>query len=408
MTAAYPRTEGLLDSERGFMDTIDRLKRAEDEVARQGLAALVVFGWGSALGQSTRSHGHMRYLTGWDSQRFQSVLVLVAKNKPRLFVSNQGAALTAQETIQFCDVKFSAPINLGAALGEYLQKNLDVSASRIGIVGRSEMPIGLWEKLAIPEGMWTDFTPVLDEWRVIKDASQIERHRVSASVCDHLFANLPRLLHSGANLFAIRAILQAEAAGRGAEYCDLWLTVAKNAQRELLFKVDMQHVPEEGDQVLCGIALTVDGYWGHAIRSGNMGRASDQHAFFFESLRKIYDIALSELKPGKDLAELDLNMKQALAIAFPNFDDTSVFSRFRYAHGLGFSYEDPIVSDAFPQPYLPGAQAKSVHARPGMIIEIHPNLFHATQGGAALGDMVLVTETGCEALTRFPLNFAIY
>lgn len=390
------------------MDITDRLKRAEDEVARRNLAALVVFAWGSALGQSTRSHGHMRYLTGWDSQRFQSVLVIVPDRRPLLLVSNQGASLTARETIRFCDVSFSSPANLGAAIRGFLESNSQAAARQIGVVGRSEMPIVLWEGLTLSDGAWTDFTPVLNEWRVIKDAHQIGRHRISAGVCDHLFAKLPQLLHSGANLFSIRASLQAEAARQGAEYCDLWLTVAKQAQRELLFKVEMQHVPEKGDQVLCGIALTVDGYWGHAIRSGNMGRGSSRHVFFFESLRKTYDVALSELKPGKDLAELDLDMKRTLAAEIPDFEDTSVFSRFRYAHGLGFSYEDPIVSDAFPQPYLAGTRARSLLAQPGMLIEIHPNLFHATQGGAALGDMVVVTDTGCEALTKFSLDFAIH
>ena len=40
--------------------------------------------------------------------------------------------------------------------------------------------------------------------------------------------------------------------------------------------------------------------------------------------------------------------------------------------------------------------------RPGMTIIVHPNTYHPEAGYMVLGDVVVVTETGCERLTRTP------
>jgi Xaa-Pro aminopeptidase len=43
-----------------------------------------------------------------------------------------------------------------------------------------------------------------------------------------------------------------------------------------------------------------------------------------------------------------------------------------------------------------------------MLFEFHPNIFIPGLGGAAIGDMVLVTETGNELLTRFARRLSIW
>jgi Xaa-Pro aminopeptidase len=78
--------------------------------------------------------------------------------------------------------------------------------------------------------------------------------------------------------------------------------------------------------------------------------------------------------------------------------------QFRGGHALGYSYEDPIGSAEFPQPYDPSAKTpiEPRIVEPGMLFEIHPNLFIEGVAGASIGDMVLVTEQGPEFLTKHP------
>ena len=74
--------------------------------------------------------------------------------------------------------------------------------------------------------------------------------------------------------------------------------------------------------------------------------------------------------------------------------------------------KEAIVGAAFPQPYAPApkgaAKPDPIAARPGMLFEFHPNIFVPGLGAAAIGDMVLVTETGNEILTQFARQLSIW
>jgi Xaa-Pro aminopeptidase len=67
---------------------------------------------------------------------------------------------------------------------------------------------------------------------------------------------------------------------------------------------------------------------------------------------------------------------------------------------------------AFSQPHAPApkgaAKPGPIAARPGMLFEFHPNIFVPGLSAAAIGDMVLVTETGNEILTGFPCQLSIW
>lgn len=68
---------------------------------------------------------------------------------------------------------------------------------------------------------------------------------------------------------------------------------------------------------------------------------------------------------------------------------------------MGHSYEDPIGTAEFPQPYDQDARlpAEPRAAYPGMLFEFHPNVFIERYAGASIGDMVFLTERGPEILT---------
>jgi Xaa-Pro aminopeptidase len=110
--------------------------------------------------------------------------------------------------------------------------------------------------------------------------------------------------------------------------------------------------------------------------------------------------ALDKLRPGEDLCEANAAMIQVLRRYYRDGEARTS----RLAHGLGYSYEDPVVTLAFPNPWdvKPGCKPDPVEIRPGMLMELHPNLFVPDVAGAMIGDMVLVTETGHEILTEFP------
>jgi Xaa-Pro aminopeptidase len=170
-------------------------------------------------------------------------------------------------------------------------------------------------------------------------------------------------------------------------------------------------VPKTGDQVVLGIYLMVDGHWGHAIRTGNLGPARDDHRRLFDVTLEMEEAGLAGLAPGVDLNDVEAAFEAVFRRHFPDAIKRRVF-RFCNAHGLGHSYDEAIVGAAFPQPYAPRPEGDGrpnpIAARAGMLFEFHPNIFIPGLGGAAIGDMVLVTETGNEILTRFERRLSIW
>jgi Xaa-Pro aminopeptidase len=375
-----------------------RLKSLQAWMTEQGLQALVVFGNGSALAMATRSHGNLRYLLDWDADFAQSALVLLPHGAPSLAIGNVFYGDFAREQGRYAAVRFGK----GPALAKEIVALLPAGAQRIGIVGRDEIPYGLWTELAKAGAAdWIDCTPELVRRRAIKDAVELAYHREAARICDAMFERLGPALRSGKEVHEIQAELEYLGRSRGAELCRTWLTVGPVPDRCRFGREENRTVPREGDQALLGIMLLLHGHWGHAIRTGAIGRATPAAERLFADVNDMHRAMFEALKPGADLSAVGnagvLPPRQGLF-------------QFRSGHAIGHSYEDPAGTGEFPQPYEGSAVPlpNPARAQPGMVFELHPNIFVANEGAASIGDMVLVTEAGPEYLTHFPRHLLIF
>lgn len=202
----------------------------------------------------------------------------------------------------------------------------------------------------------------------------------------------------------IQLNLETEARRRGADYCRTWLTIAPAADYPRYWPAEAGQLPQRGDQVLFGIALMVDGHWGHGIRMGSIGPQKPEHRELADHVEAMLQAGLAALRPGLPLAGAEQAMEAVLAERV-DARQRARLRRFRNGHGLGFSYEEPLTTAVFRQHFDPGAPPAAVSdlvQAPGMLFELHPNLFVPALGGAALGEMVLVTPGGPECLLRYP------
>lgn len=375
---------------RAVLDT--RLQSLQAWMRDQGLQALVVFGHGSALAMATRSHGNLRYLLDWDADYAPSALVLPADGAPALAVGGVFPVLWAREQNWIPKVT----LGKGPGLAQEILALVPAGATRIGIVGREEIPLGVWTALAKAGAeSWIDCTAELVRRRAIKDATAIAYHRAASAICDEMFERLGPALRSGKEVFQVQAELEHHAKARGAELVRTWLTVGPTPDRCRFTRDENRNVPREGDQVLLGIMLILHGHWGHGIRTGALGKPTAAAERIFAEVEAMHRAMFDALKPGADLSVVG---RHGVLPPRPGL------FQFRSGHAIGHSYEDPAGTGEFPQPYegASAASAKPATAQPGMVFELHPNIFVAGEGAASIGDMVLVTETGAEFLTRHP------
>jgi Xaa-Pro aminopeptidase len=364
---------------------------------KAGVESVVVFGFGSALGAGTLSHGHLRFFSGWDGHESLSLLVLGA-GASRLVVGSPFMLALAQAIRPDLVVSYVHPTGWAQALQDILGRLAFAS------LGFGEMPAQI-EKALTAQGLVPALA--LEEaaarLRLVKDAASLAHMRDAATLCDALFARLGVELATRRPAWEMQLALETYARSQGAEYCRTWLTAAPAADYPRYWPEEAQRTPEKGDQVLFGIALTVEGHWGHGIRMGSIGPQKPAHAALAAQVETMLEAGVAALRPGQPLAGVEAAMEKVFAARLAQ-DHAGRFRRFRNGHGLGASYEEPLATSPFRQHFDPSAEAQpgDITLAPDMVFELHPNIFVSNLGGAALGEMLQVTEDEPEFLLRFP------
>ena len=389
----------------------NRMHNACCKLVEEGFDALVVYARGSTAAFGSKSHGYMRYLVDWDTYYSPGVLVLAPGRAPVCITSDVFLQKLSQDSAHPCeDVRFAPLADLAQAVSAVLREQaaaMGRAVQNIAFIGKTETPVPFWELFAgsLEAGSTiTDFERAFDLELAVKDAEQYALHKQAAAVCDAMYAELDRSMYSGKSIWHLRAVMEKTARDAGAEHVLIWLTVAPVAASCFFYREDSTYVPQIGDQVLCGIYVLLYGHWGHGIRMGSCGQPTKAMLQGYDIVREMQDEAVKNLRPGADLQRVNAAMEDVFARHFP--EETGIF-RFRAAHGLGHFSEDPLTTDPFRHSYAPGVVTETpfIEIRKGMLFEVHPNYFQAGVTGAALGDMVYLSDTGPTFTLQFPREF---
>jgi Xaa-Pro dipeptidase len=387
-----------------------RVQLVEQDLRTAGIEALLLYATGSVLGNQSQTHPYLRYLCDFDGHNAPALLVLRPGQSPTLLTGTKFHVRPrlAESRLWFDDVRHIPPRDFGEQ-AVALFKGRAPGGGKVAFIGYDETPAPVWRslELGLPDVEWVhDFARYVDRRRVCKDAVELSFHRTAAAACDRMFDTLAQAVHSGKQGFQLKAAMELAAREAGCDYCDTWLTNAPEADAFRYHMDECQRVPQQGDQLLAGIMLTYEGHWGHAVRTGSVGAAHPQHRRLYDICREMYDAALDELRPGEDLCRVNDAMD---AVLHRYYADNEV-RRTRAGHGLGYAYEDPVASRAFPNAWepKPGKERTMIEARPGMLLELHPHFLVPGMGGAMIGDMIVVTDAGYEVLTGYPRDLIIW
>jgi Xaa-Pro aminopeptidase len=388
----------------------NRVRQAIKQSQKENLSALVVFSTGSSLGFSSRTHGYCRFLCDWDARTQTAVLILLPKSDPVLLVPGRSPTLFAKEIMWFDDIRAIAQDEFGRQIVATLKPILS-AGDKIGFIGRSETPVPLYD--ALREGLegieLVEANHIVDRLRTVKDSVAINFHRRSAAVCDAMFETLKREIRSGKMVYQIQADMEYTAKYEGCEYASTFMSVGPVVDRPRYAKKECSRIPREGDQVLLSLFALKDGHWGHAIRTGTIGKPNSAQQKAFEIVLEMQDAALAQLTPGNDLSKVWKASERVLNKYYPGARDLDWYW-LKTGHSLGLDYSDPILSAVFPNPYAMGKKSgrqdvkneSLIRILPGMLFELHPNIFIPDEATAAIGDMVLATQTGHEIMNSFP------
>jgi len=224
----------------------------------------------------------------------------------------------------------------------------------------------------------------LEPLRAVKTPEEIAKLRAALALCDRSQADVQMLIQPGVSEISLwgelKAGLEVQAGGRLPVLADLVAGIRTGEMGGL----PGAYVLREGDPVIADIVPRLDGYWGdicgtHFVGAPPAGMAKIR-GIVHDALRR----GMDAVRPGVIARDLDAMLRETIrAAGYEPYPHHS-------GHGVGVSFhEEPRLV-----PYNDMALA------PGMVIAIEPGIYLPGVGGVRLENVVLVTQDGCEVLTK--------
>jgi len=223
-----------------------------------------------------------------------------------------------------------------------------------------------------------------DLLRAVKSPEEVERIRAALALCDLAQDESKRLMQPGVSEIelwtAVKGRLEVEAGARLPVLAD-FIAGTRTAE---IGGLPGGYTLHDGDPLIADIVPRLNGYWGDNCGTHFLGEPSPELAKVYRLVRDTLRMGVEAIRPGVRACDLDHQMREAIQSAgYPVYPHHS-------GHGLGATYhEEPRIV-----PY--NTQA----LQPGMVIALEPGIYLPDVGGVRLEDVVLVTQDGCELLTR--------
>lgn len=229
---------------------------------------------------------------------------------------------------------------------------------------------------------------VVEGLRQVKDAGELAAMAVAAAVADAALAEVLPLLAPGRTEVAVARELDAAMRRLGAEDRAFETIVASGPNAAKPHARPTDRALRVGDPVVVDFGATRDGYRSDMTRTFVVGGEPD------EALRTVYRLVqeaqsagVGSVRPGVTTGDVDAACRDRIAAA--GYGDAFEHGT---GHGVGLDiHEAPSVS----------AGAAAI-LEPGVVVTVEPGVYLPGTGGVRIEDTVVVTETGCRPLTRFP------
>ena len=237
---------------------------------------------------------------------------------------------------------------------------------------------------------FVDVEDGIHELRAVKTPGEISRLAAAVALNDRIWTLAQRDFRRGMTEKDMQRIIRAymNALGDG-EAFETIVCVGANA-------AECHHVPDDtvwkGEPVLVDMGVKLGGVCSDMTRCiPGRGGMSPEDA---REYAKIYNIVLSANKAAIAAARAGMTGRQLDAVARRIICKAGYGKAFGHALGHGVGYE---VHEC---PYASARIGGDKVLQPGMSVTIEPGIYLPGRLGVRIEDLVIITKTGCEVLTR--------
>lgn len=328
----------------------------------------------------------INYLTGRyidPGERFLA-LYLSGDGNHRIFINN---LFTVPEDLGVMKIRFSDSQDAAALFCGYVDHGAPLGVDK-NLPAR--FLLRMMELDAAKD--YVNASDCVDLVRSCKDAGEREKMRAASRLNDLAMERFLALVKPGVTEQEIAVRMEPVYRSLGADGCSFSPLVAfgRNA-------ANGHHAPggtplHEGDCVLFDVGCKKDGYCSDMTRTFFFRSVPERGRQIYEIVRRANEAAEAAVRPGVRFCDIDRAARSVIEQAGfgPNFTH-------RLGHSIGLEVHEPgDVSSAHCDAVLPG-----------MTFSIEPGVYLEGEAGVRIEDLVLVTETGCEVLNRFPKELKV-
>jgi len=362
-------------------------------MATRGLSGLLLFRQES-----------MYYLTGYDTFGYCFFQCLYLGADGRMMLLTRAPDMRqARHTSVIDDIRVWVDA-AGKNPADSLRDILDEHDCRNTMLGIELDAYGLtaynWRRVeAGLQGFCTleDASDLVSLQRVVKSPAEIEQVRKAAALADDALEEAIRL--TGEGVFdgdILAAMHSAIFSGDGDYPGNAFIISSGNDALLCRYHTGRRHL-EKDDQMTLEHAGVYRHYHACSMRTLLTGQAHPQHIAMYGACADAMQACIEALKPGRPIGEV-FNA-HATVLDAAGYRDHRLNA---CGYSLGATYA-PTWMD-WPMLYA----RNPVEAAPDMIFFIHIILANSdTQRAMTLGQTVRVTESGCERLSRLPLELVV-
>ncbi|MBO0775729.1 MAG: aminopeptidase P family protein, partial [Actinobacteria bacterium] len=233
--------------------------------------------------------------------------------------------------------------------------------------------------------------------RLVKSPAEVAWLRAGARMSDAAVAALAAAARPGASEAECLAALESAYIPAGGQTHIHYLGVTSMARPRLCvpaqWPASRRLAP--GDVLTCEVSASYGGYPGQLLRTFAV---DSEPAPLYRELHEVAEAAFgamsARLRPGARASDLVTAAGVITDAGYTIYDDL--------VHGYGGGYLPPVI----PRSALESGAAADFTFAAGMTVVLQPNVITRDElAGVQTGELMLVTDTGCESLHAFPRGF---
>ena len=337
---------------------------------------------------------HDDYIYFFGEDRYQPRAIIPAEGMP-LIVTFAGEEQEVRESLGVEDVR------IFASVGQQIKDVVQVMRGMVGDKDKLTVGVQMWFSTpAFLLNMFqranrfvnvVDIAPVMDELRMIKDASEITLMQGAAEIASIGMETAVKTLKPGITENEVAAEVEYAMRKAGGHGVATPVFVNSGIRSGWLHGTASDKVVENGDLVVLDLVPRYKGYCANLCRTFVIGTPSAKQTEMFTTYKQAQAAGIEALKPGAKMRDIDTVAKKI-------FTDNGYGEYYvaGISHSIGLGFEET------PAPTIhPGDSG--IQICEGMTVTVgHPVLSVPGTGGVRLEDTFHISEGVAKPLTVFP------